>query len=93
LFRKNHPAVGAGIHAQISASPYVFSRIFTKGKYTDKVVMGLDLPLGKKEITVGTIFKNGSKVYDVYSNTEAIVIGGKVNIQTNYTILLLEEKK
>jgi alpha-amylase len=92
-FRKRHPAVGAGIHAQISATPYVFSRIYIKGKYTDKVVVGLDLPLGKKEISVGTIFENGSKVYDVYSNTEAIVIGGKVNIQTNYTILLLEEKK
>jgi alpha-amylase len=93
VFRKNHPAVGAGLHTQISAAPYVFSRTFTKGKYSDKVVVGLDLPIGKKEIGVGKIFPNGTKIYDAYSNTDAIVIGGKVNIQTNYSILLLEEKK
>lgn len=93
VFRKNHPAVGAGLHTQISAAPYVFSRTFTKGKYSDKVVVGLDLPIGKKEISVGKIFQNGTKIYDAYSNTDAIVIGGKVNIQTNYSILLLEEKK
>jgi alpha-amylase len=91
--RKNHPADGAGDHTQISPTPYVFSRTCIKGKYADKVVVGLDLPIGKKEITVGTIFKNGTKIFDVYSNTEAIVIGGKVNIQTNYSIVLLEEKK
>lgn len=93
VFRKNHPTVGAGLHTQISAAPYVFSRTFTKGKYSDKVVVGLDLPIGKKEIGVGKIFPNGTKIYDAYSNTDAIVIGGKVNIQTNYSILLLEEKK
>lgn len=34
-FRKNHPAVGAGIHTQISSTPYVFSRTYTKENYTD----------------------------------------------------------
>jgi len=70
-FRKQHPAVGAGIHAQISSSPYVFSRIFTREKYTDKIVVGLDLSIGKKEISVGTIFKNGTKVKDCYSGKTA----------------------
>jgi alpha-amylase len=36
-FRRNHPAVGAGIHHQINAQPYVFSRTFTKDTYNDKV--------------------------------------------------------
>ena len=90
-FRKRHPAVGAGIHSQISAAPYVFSRTFTKGKYTDKVVVGLDLPLGKKEITVGTIFVNGTKVKDVYSGKTATVDKGKVTLNTEFGIVLLEK--
>jgi alpha-amylase len=92
-FRKNHPAIGAGIHTKISDAPYVFSRTFTKNNFTDKVVIGLDLPIGKKEISVGTIFENGTKVYDAYSNTETVVSDGKVSLESIYTIILLEEKK
>jgi alpha-amylase len=90
-FRINHPAVGAGIHIQISNSPYVFSRTFTKGKFTDKVVIALDLPIGKKEISVGTLFKNGTKVKDAYSGKTAIVKNGNVKLETNFTIVLLEK--
>jgi alpha-amylase len=90
-FRKQHPAVGAGVHAQISSSPYVFSRIFSKGKFTDKVVVGLDLPIGKKEISVGTIFKNGTKVKDSYSGKIGMVKNGKVIVDTAYTIVLIEK--
>ena len=91
LFRKRHPAVGAGVHAQISASPYVFSRTFAKGKYTDKVVVGLDLVKGEKSISVGTIFPNGSKVKDAYSGKTATVIKGKVTFNTDFDIVLLEK--
>lgn len=87
-FRKNHPAVGAGIHAKISDAPYVFSRVYNH----DKVVVGLDLPLGKKEISVGTIFENGTKVVDVYSNQTSQVVNGKVIVDSPYNILLLERK-
>ncbi len=88
-FRKDHPAVGAGVHAKISDAPYVFSRVYKD----DKVVVGLDLPIGKKEISVETIFENGTKVLDVYSNIETVVSDGKVSINSDYPILLLEEKK
>jgi alpha-amylase len=91
VFRKNHPAIGAGIHQQISASPYVFSRTFTKDNYTDKVVVGLDLPKGTKEISVGTIFKDGTKLKDGYSGKEALVSNGKVSINTEFDIVLLEK--
>ena len=91
-FRKNHPAVGAGIHTQISSTPYVFSRTYTKENYTDNVVIGLDLPIGPKEIAVGTIFKNGTKVKDAYSGKTTIVKNGKINITTTFTILLIEKK-
>jgi alpha-amylase len=90
-FRKKHPAIGAGIHSQITATPYVFSRTFTNDKITDNVVVGLDLPIGIKEISVGTIFKNGSKVRDAYSGKTAIVKNGTVKLETNFTIVLLEK--
>ncbi|MEM0541669.1 alpha-amylase family glycosyl hydrolase [Flavobacterium sp. j3] len=90
-FRANHPAIGAGIHKQISSTPYVFSRTFVKNNYKDEVVVGLDLPSGKKEINVGTIFANGTKVKDAYSGKTAIVENKKVSIDTNYNIVLLEK--
>jgi len=93
LFRKNHPAVGAGIHQKISASPYVFSRSYTQGKYSDQVVVGLNLAKGKKTITTGTIFKNGAKVKDAYSGKEAVVANGKASIDSDFDLVLLELKK
>lgn len=90
-FRRNHPAVGAGVHSKISDAPYVFSRTFSKEKINDNVVVGLDLPLGKKEISVSTIFKNGSKVKDAYSGLISIVKNGKVTIDSVFDIVLLEK--
>ncbi|MGL5111462.1 MAG: alpha-amylase family glycosyl hydrolase, partial [Flavobacterium sp.] len=92
-FRKNHPAIGAGVHQQISATPYVFSRQYSKDNYTDQVVVALDVKPGKKEIPVGTIFKNGITVRDAYSNKTAKVKNGKVTIDSNFTFVLLEAKK
>ncbi len=90
-FRKNHPAVGAGIHREISNKPYVFSRTYSNGKYTDELVIGLELNKGKKEISVGTIFKNGSKIKDAYSGKTAIVSKGKVIINSDFDLVLLEK--
>lgn len=90
-FRKNHPAVGAGIHTQISSSPYAFSRTFTKGNYTDAVVIGLDLPIGEKEIAVGTIFKEGTKVKDAYSGKSTVVKNGRIKLDTYSSVLLIEK--
>ncbi len=91
MFRKNHPAIGAGIHSQISEKPYVFSRTFTKGKYNDQVVIGLELNSGKKEIPVGTIFKNGTKVREAYSGKAYTVENGKVILDTDFDIVLFEK--
>lgn len=90
-FRKNHPAVGGGVHELISSSPYVFSRSYTKGIYTDKVVVGLELSKGNKVITVGKVFANGTKLRDAYSGKTAVVNDGKVTIDTDFDILLLEK--
>lgn len=90
-YRQNHPAVGAGIHKQISAKPYVFSREYSANNYNDNVVIGLDLSIGKKEISVGTIFKNGDKVKDAYSGKTTTVENGKVSIDSEFGIILLEK--
>ncbi|HSD08606.1 alpha-amylase family glycosyl hydrolase [Flavobacterium sp.] len=92
-FRKNHPAVGAGVNTEISSTPYVCSRTFTKGKYSDTVVIGLDLAKGKKEIPVGSSFKNGAKIKDAYSGKTTTVLNGKVTIESEFDIVLLELNK
>ena len=51
-FRDNHPAIGAGKHNRLAKKPFVFSRTYTDGDYKDKVVVGLDLPKGKKSLWV-----------------------------------------
>ena len=90
-FRANHPAVGAGTHQLISSSPYSFSRSLTKGIYTDKVVIGLELTKGNKSILVGNIFANGENVRDAYSGKTAVVKNGTITIDTDYEILLIEK--
>ncbi|APQ15859.1 alpha-amylase family glycosyl hydrolase [Maribacter hydrothermalis] len=89
-FRNNHPSIGAGIHNRISKSPYVFSRYLKKDNYVDKVVIGLDLPKGKKSISVKGVFGEGTKLYDSFSKTETIVTKGKVILENNLDIALLE---
>ena len=90
-FRKNHPAIGAGKHIMISQNPYVFNRCYTSDKIIDDVLVGLDLPIGEKEISVGEFYGNGTKVRDFYSGLESIVENGTIKINTEYTILLIEK--
>lgn len=91
-FRKDHPAVGTGVHQMISKTPYVFSRTFEKGDFSDKIIIGLDLPKGNKEITVSSIFKDGNILTDTYSGKEIIVENGIAKFDTPFTIVLLEKK-
>ncbi len=89
-FRRNHPAIGAGRHKRLSKSPYVFSRTYVDGDYRDKVVVALDLPKGKKSLVVKGFFGDGTKLYDTYSDTEVIVTKGKVVLDNEFDIALLE---
>lgn len=92
-FRNKHISVGAGIHQQISETPYVFSRTYSKENYGDKVVIGLNLLKGKKSIAVGSIFSDGELLRDAYTNKEATVVNGKIELDTEHTIVLLEKKR
>ena len=87
-FRANHPAVGAGKHQLISdENGLIFSRIWKD----DKVVAGINLPIGEKNISVSGVFENGQTLTDVYSNTEVTVENGGVSLATKYDIVLLEK--
>lgn len=90
-FRRDHPAVGAGIHQMLTKSPYVFQRTFVKDKFKEVVIVGLDLPKGKKELTVGENFNDGETLKDVYSGLFVKVKNGRVIIDSNYDIVLLEK--
>ncbi|MGP1990289.1 alpha-amylase family glycosyl hydrolase [Zobellia laminariae] len=92
-FRRNHLAVGAGKHKRLGKKPYVFSRTYVEGNFKDKVVIGLDLPKGKKSIWVKGFFGDGTKLYDTYSETEVVVANGKVLLENDFNIALLELKE
>lgn len=91
-FRNNHLAVGAGIHKMISEQPYIFQRTYSKENFKDAVVVGLDLKIGEKQLNVGADFMEGTVLVDAYSNTEVVVKNGMVNLNTPFSIVLLEKK-
>ncbi|MYM68691.1 alpha-amylase [Pseudoduganella sp. FT55W] len=93
LFRKAHVAVGAGVHQQLSAKPYVFKRTYEKDGLRDKVVVALDLPTNKPStIKVHGVFANGQKVKDYYSGKTAVVRGDSVNFGTKNAIVLIGQE-
>lgn len=69
-----------------------FSRIFTKVDFTDKVMYGLELPFGKKEINVAGVFDDNAEIHDAFSGISTTVKGGKVEIDSQMGIVLLERK-
>ncbi len=89
-FRARHPAVGAGKHNRLSSRPYVFSRTYTSEDYRDKVVVGLDLPEGKKNLNVKGYFGDGTTLHEAYSDTQVVVKNGKAEFDSPYDTALLE---
>ena len=88
-FRREHPAVGAGRHHMISEDPYLFTRTYRDSLITDRVVVGLDLNQGVKEIPVSGVFENGEQLTDYYSGQKVRVKKGRVNLDSEYKLVLL----
>lgn len=88
-FRKDHPAVGAGAHQMLSTVPYTFKRVYQSERYTDAVVVGLDMPTGPKTLEVAGVFAEGALVTDYYSGQKLLVSGGKVSLDSKWEIVLL----
>ncbi len=89
-FREAHPAVGAGKHEMIFKKPYMFKRSYTKGDFNDVVIIALDIKKGEKTLNVASVFEDGTKLRDAYSNQEAMVKNGKAVINSEFDIVLLE---
>ena len=92
-FRIAHPSVGAGVHKMISESPYWFSRTYNSHQIQDKVIIGLDLPTGKKSVNVSVYFPDGKILNDAYSGQSVEVKNGSVSLDTDYSVVLLAEKQ
>ena len=89
-FRQAHVAVGAGVHQQLQAKPYVFSRTYDQNGLQDKVVVALEQPTDKASaIDVHAVFANGVRVKDHYSGKRAVVKGGKVSFGTRNAVVLI----
>jgi len=89
VFKRDHPAVGLGRHEQLSSNPYIFSRTFDNGNFTDKVVIGLELEPRSNTISVKGVFNNGDVVKDYYTGVVAEVENDAVLIESPGEILLL----
>jgi alpha-amylase len=87
-FRANHMSLGAGRHHLISEEDgLIFSRI----RKEDKIIVGINLPKGNKVLNVSSIFKNGEKLNDFYSNQIIEVKEGKITLNSAFDLVLLEK--
>ncbi|MFP2996542.1 alpha-amylase family glycosyl hydrolase [Spongiivirga sp. MCCC 1A20706] len=92
-FRRKHIAIGAGNHTMISASPYTFKRELKKDGFEDKVVVGIDYKSAKKTLNVSEVFADGTLLKDHYSGIEVTVKDGKATFNSDFDIVLLEQKE
>ncbi|HEY6109591.1 MAG TPA: alpha-amylase family glycosyl hydrolase, partial [Gemmatimonadales bacterium] len=90
-FRRAHPAVGAGVHRQLQAAPYIFSRTLDTGGIHDRVIVALGQPRGLKTIPVFGVFPDGAMLVDAYSGERGPVTEGKVSLTTAFDLVLLSE--
>ncbi len=86
-FRANHPAIGAGKHQLISKKNGV---VFSRVRKDDKVIVGINLEKGIKEINIASIFKKGDQLKEVYSNQNFVVENDVLKINSDSNIILLE---
>jgi alpha-amylase len=92
-FRREHPAVGAGVHHTLQARPYVFSRTLDAGGRVDRVLVAMDQPEGAKTISVFGVFPDGSELVDEYSGVQAMVSNGAITVTTAASLVLLAERR
>ncbi len=91
-FRAANPSVGAGTHKMISQEPYLFVRSYTKGNYSNKVLVGLDLNTGNKVLNVEGVFENGDELIEYYSGQNIVVKNNTIVINSAFNIILLSLK-
>lgn len=88
-FRRAHPAVGAGVHRQLQAEPYIFSRTLASVGRTDEVLIALGLPDGPRTIPVFGVFAEGAEVVDEYSGVRGTVRNHNLALSSGSGVALL----
>ncbi len=88
-FRQAHPAVGAGEHRRLQATPYIFSRVLEQGGISDRVLVAMDQGKGQKAIPVFGVFPEGAELVDGYSGETGTVRNGAVSLVTPSGLVLL----
>jgi alpha-amylase len=92
-FRRAHPAVGAGVHRTLQASPLIFSRTLEAEGISDRVLVAMDQGEGAKTIPVFGLFPDGTELRDGYSGVAGRVEGGRIPLDTPYGLVLLSRMK
>ncbi|MGZ8392189.1 MAG: alpha-amylase family glycosyl hydrolase [Gemmatimonadales bacterium] len=92
-FRRDHPAVGAGMHRTLQATPYIFSRVLDSGGRVDRILVAMDQGEGARTIPVFGVFPDGTELVDDYSGAGGSVKDGKVSLMTGSNLVLLAERR
>jgi alpha-amylase len=92
-FRRDHPAVGAGVHRTLQVKPFVFSRTLETGAKHDRVLVAMDQGTGAKTISVFGLFRDGTRLVDAYSGVAGTVRNGEVTLTTGSGLVLLAERR
>jgi len=92
-FRRAHPAVGAGEHRRLQASPYIFSRTLEVDGRVDRVLVAMDQGEGVKTIPVFGVFSRGTELVDAYSGERGTVANGRISLTTGSGLVLLSERR
>ncbi len=90
-FRHAHPAIGAGEHHTLQASPYIFSRILDTDGIHDRVLVAMDQGSGARTIPVFGVFPDGTPLVDSYSGEKGTVAKGAVTLKGGAPLVLLSE--
>jgi|GEM_PF-5306844 len=89
-FRREHLAVGAGSHTQLSSSPYAFKREYNKNSIYD-VIIAVVGANGSTTLNVASSFSDGTELRDAYTGNTAIVSGGQVTFNADaHGVILIE---
>jgi alpha-amylase len=92
-FRREHPAVGAGVHRTLREEPYIFSRTLEVGGRTDRVLVAMGQGTEARRIPVFGLFPEGTELVDAYSGVSGEVVGDTVALDGGADLVLLAPRR
>ncbi|WP_394750717.1 alpha-amylase family glycosyl hydrolase [Spongiimicrobium salis] len=91
-FRREHVAVGGGIHALVQNTPYAFKREYNKNGLNDKVLVytGNDGDFNTS-LNLFNLWPDDTVLLDYFSGNTATVSNNTANFNTNFGLVLIGE--